>query len=200
MKNQVNIQNVELPNDPTQIVELKIKGITPLIMHKFSAKVIKELEDKKMGKGKKGREKCDPEQEYKDAMHVCEDGKYGFPAHGFKLAMVRAGKNLGHKMTDARTSFLVLADDNINQYIVINGKPEMRTDWVRVGNGGADVRYRPMFREWNANIRIKFNPNFISVEQLATMLRDAGSFVGIGESRPEVAKGMTFGTFEIVNK
>lgn len=198
-KNQ-NYENAELPKDEAKIVEFLIEGETPLIMHKFGEKIIKQLEEKKLGKGRKGREVCNPKQEYLDAIHYCDDGSYGFPASAFKLAMVRAGKNLGHKMTDARTSFIVLADDIINQYVQIEGEPEMRTDWVRVGSGGADVRYRPIFKKWSTLIRIKFNPNFITISQLATMLREAGSFVGIGEWRPSSNKPGNFGRFKISNK
>jgi len=198
-QNGVMEKVLTIPQDQTEIIEFNVKGVTPLIVHKFSEKIIKQLEEKKSGAGKKGRENCDPEREYLDALHICEDGTPGFPASGFKLSMVRASKNLGHKMTDVRTSFVILADDLVNQYVYINGEHEMRTDWVKVGNGGADIRYRPMFKKWSAELKIKFNPNYISAEQLATLLKEAGAFVGIGEWRPSSNKSGSYGTFELVS-
>ena len=199
MKNQSGTEPkmVKLPESKNQTIIFNIKGITPLIVHKFSEKARKRIEEKKMGEGKRGRDICDPNAEYLAALHVCKDGTPGFPASGFKAAMVRASKNLGHKMTDSNTSFYIVADDKENQLIKINGTHEMRTDPVIVGIGGADIRYRPMFREWSAKIKIIYDAGCVSAEQLATMLEKAGQFVGIGEWRNSSKKSGSFGAFEI---
>lgn len=176
-----------------------IEGTSPLIVHKFSEKARKMIEDKQQGKSKGGKEARDPEADFYGSMYTFADGnKYGFPSGGFKAAMTRAGKQLGYTMVDLKGWFFIVPDDRDGNLVEIVGTPRMRTDMVRIGNGTADVRYRPEFPEWGAVLRIQYNEKCISLEQLAELIALAGFSCGIGDWRPEKAATGTFGTWKLV--
>jgi hypothetical protein len=66
----------------------------------------------------------------------------------------------------------------------IEGEPEMREDAVRVGQGGGDLRYRPMFREWSAVLEVTYVTSMLTRDSMLSIV-DAGGSVGVGEWRPE---------------
>ncbi len=178
---------------------IRINGITPLITHKWPEKAKKQIRDKKAGKKTRDREPCDPTAEYESSMHRLSDGSYGFPAHGFKAAMVNAAhKDLGIEKTLVRKSVFIHADDADLVRIDTPG-PKMREDTVRVGMGSADLRYRAMFEQWGVNLRITWDADLLTIDALVNLLNRAGFGVGIGEWRPGSQGGGDFGRFEVVS-
>jgi hypothetical protein len=176
-----------------------IQGTAPVIIHKFSAKAQKMIEDKQAQKSKGGRSARNPEEECNEATYFMNDGvRFGFPSGGFKAAMIRAGKQLGYVMADLKGWFFVVADESETNLVEIIGTPRMRTDMVRIGMGSADVRYRPEFPEWKAILRIQYNNKCISAEQLAELIALAGFSCGIGDWRPEKSATGNFGTWKLV--
>ena len=123
-----------------------------------------------------------------------ENGDYGFPTIAFKQAAVSAGGRFsdGLKMTELRGSFFVEGE-----LVKIEGAPRMREHPVRIGMGTADIRYRPEFVNWRVNLKIKYNSDKISLDQLVNIFNLAGFGVGVGEWRPE--KDGQFGMFHVVN-
>ena len=99
-------------------------------------------------------------------------------------------------MKDMMTSFHVIAHDTSQDLVIIEGKHNMRTDFVRLNGSSADIRYRPEFKKWFANIPIEYNAAVVSAEQLTAMLEVAGRGVGLGDWRVE--KGGGYGRFKIV--
>ena len=61
------------------------------------------------------------------------------------------------------------------------------------------VRYRAQYDVWGVELDVEFDPQLISIEQIVSMFRVAGKFVGIGDFRPEW-KGGDFGTFDVVSE
>jgi hypothetical protein len=200
-KSEVARKVLSLPELDFRQMTLKVVGMSPLIMNKFSQKMIGAMLDKQMKKASKGREAKDPDQMYKDSLYLFPDGKkVGFPAVGFKAAMVRAGKLLGMAMTDTRGKFHVLADPTGNGLIEIKGEHRMRTDTVRLATGVADIRFRAEFPEWSSEITIMYNATWISQEQIAQLLTAAGFSCGIGEWRPEKSSSGSFGLFKLASE
>ncbi|KKL28914.1 hypothetical protein LCGC14_2370360, partial [marine sediment metagenome] len=100
---------------------------------------------------KSGKEAKDPEADYLATIYFLEDGKRtGFPAVGFKSAMVRAGKQLGYVMADLKGMFFVKPDEG--DLVEIHGKHRLREDMVRIGMGTSDIRFRAEYPTWNADI------------------------------------------------
>lgn len=192
MKTSVEIKEFQIKQ-----AIIRIKGISPLIVHKFDQKITLEIEAKQQGKSKTEKHKIrKPEMDFEGAKHKSPLGFDGFPAGGFKKSLIRGAKMTGLVMKDAQMSFFVKADCEETQLVKIDGKCRMRTDMVRVGMGSADVRYRPEYIDWSANLTIEYNEGLISLDQITQMTEAAGYGCGIGDWRPE--RGGGYGRFELV--
>lgn len=197
-KDQSIKATVQLPEFDIHKMVVPIIGTSPLVMNKFSEKMKTAMREKQEGlevKNKK-HEVRKPMEEVEAARHRGVAGWEGFPASGFKAAIIRGGKMIGQVMKDAQTSIFIVADCEETQLVKIEGKSRMRTDMVRIGMGIAQVRYRPEYPQWSAKLVIEFNRGMISREQILQMIRAGGYGCGIGEMRPEKTK-MQFGRFDI---
>jgi len=191
------MKKVEIIEFKIKEVEIKIKGVSPLITHKFSEKAIKQIADKQAGKAKNAKHDIrDPQGDYENAKHKSPQGWDGFPAAGFKAAMIRGAKMIGLVMKDTQTSFFIKADCEETQLVRIHGESRLRTDMVRVGMGSADIRYRPEYPEWSATLKIEFNEGVLSADQIFQLVKAAGYGCGIGEMRPEKGK-FSYGRFDL---
>lgn len=180
-------QEVDLPRPDIRTIEIRIKGLSSLIMHAWSDKAKKMMLDKQTKKATAGREAKDPQQDYEQSMYHTPGGGYGFPATAFKNAMVRAGTYTDNKMTYLRGAFYVMGVRTPAQgdLVPILGEPQPREDMVRVGMGTADIRYRAEFVDWTATLRVQYNARAISAEQVVNLVSVAGFSVGVGDWRPE---------------
>ena len=193
-----------------QTIEVQIRGTAPYVQHRFSQKVMVEMLQKQMegstSRGKKNIEKRDPEEDFKNATHLGEDGAYGIPAAAFRSALISACRLVGFQMTKAKLSVFIEADTIDEQdgspLVHLDGKPEMHQSAVRLANGVASVAIRPMWRRWSAKLRIKWDADQFSQTDIINLLSRAGAQVGIGEGRPDSKKshGMGWGTFELVTQ
>lgn len=192
-------QSAELKTFQVLQVIFKVKGDSPLIMHRWSEKSKKLMLDKQMKKIVT-RDAKDPIRDFEESMYKLPDGRAGFPAAAFKNAMVRAGKNLGVMMTDSRVSIFVrgvYSEIDGRDLIPIDGEVSMREDMVRLETGIADIRYRAQISNWSAEILIEYTPHAVSLDQIVSLLNAAG-FVGVGEWRPE--RNGEFGRFHVVEE
>jgi hypothetical protein len=195
-----NKKSVEVLEFSIREVVIPIIGISPLIIHAWSVKAMREIADKQAGKAKNKKHDIRiPEEDYENAKHKSPQGWEGFPAAGFKAAMIRGAKMIGLEMKTTQTAFFVKADDEETQLVKIEGTPRMRTDMVRVGMGSADIRYRPEYPEWSANLVIEFNSGVVSLDQIYQLVKAAGYGCGIGEMRPEKGK-FNFGRFKLAQE
>lgn len=193
-------KSVEIREFSIQEVTIPIQGVTPLIVHRFSEKAQTMIKDKQKGAAKaRKHEARDPEKEFEASKHRSVLGWEGFPAAGFKGAIIRGAKIVGMVMKDAQTSFFIKADCEQSQLVKIIGDSRMRTDMVRVGMGAADIRYRPEYLEWSANLTVEFNAGVISFDQICQLIKAAGYGAGIGEMRPEKGK-FNYGRFKLANE
>lgn len=182
---------VVLPAMELQTINLKIRGTSPLISHRWSDKAKKQMLDKQTKKASVGKKAKDPEEDYQQSLYHLDGGGYGFPSVAFKAAAVRAGTYSEQKMTFLRGAFHVLGE-----FVQIEGEPRPREDMVRLQSGVADIRYRAEFPEWTATLPIRVNLRALGIEQLVNLFRIAGFSVGVGEWRPE--KDGSYGMFEVV--
>ena len=192
--------SVEIKEFDIQNIVIPITGMSPLIVNKFSNKAMQIILGGQMGlpKAKKHELKV-PEEDFENAKHYSAHGWEGFPAAGFKAAMIRGAKMIGMVMKDAQTGFFVKADDEETQLVRIYGDSRMRQDMVRVGMGSADIRFRPEYPEWSANLTIEFNAGVISADQIYQLVKAAGYGCGIGEMRPEKGK-FNYGRFTLTQE
>ncbi len=112
-----------------------ILGTTPLIVHNFSEKSKRTMLDAMQGR-KTPKQPKDPQAEYEAAFYRCNDGSYGFPSNGFKLATVDASRFYGKDVTKVGLrQFMFIFGEGHETMAHIEGEPHMREDVVRVGQG-----------------------------------------------------------------
>lgn len=193
-------KTVEIVDFSIKEVTIPIVGISPLIVHAWSEKSKRMIADKQAKKAKSSKHEIrNPEEEYEQAKHIAVDYWEGFPAAGFKAAMIRGAKIIGMVMKDTQTAFFIKADCEETQLVRIHGKSRMRTDMVRVGMGASDIRYRPEYPNWTAELTIEFNEGTLSLDQIYQLVKAAGYSCGIGEMRPEKGK-FNFGRFKLTEE
>ena len=191
---------------PVNRAIITVEELTPLIVNKFSEKAKREIEDKQTGKKAKAREARNPEQIFRDSLHVVpgmedaedEPGKFCFPAIGFKASIVRGigllrlGKDLS--MLAAKTAFFVDRDPVLQFDELV-----MRRDYVKLSTTSS-LTYRGEFHGWGADLEVSYWPHLISLEQLVNATNAAGYGVGVGEWRPLPSKGASgiHGRFRVV--
>lgn len=184
------IENVTASIKKPLLKDLKFTliGETPLIVHRFSEKVKKQMLDKQQGK-KIGKNKFrEPEVEYEDAKYKMSDGSDGFPALAIKQSIVDSARFFDDlPMTFLRGAIFVVADDKETGLVKINyGREEMVEDAVRLSGGGTtDLRYRPYYYDWSIDLKLRVDAGLLTVEQVAALLYRAGISQGIGEWRVE---------------
>jgi hypothetical protein len=187
--------------------EFTIIGTAPYMQARFAQKAMTQMREKmEMGsKAKKGKDRPprDFDADYEGAKHKSAEGWCGIPAGAFRAACISACRLVGFKMTLAKLALFVEADglDVVDgtPLVRIIGEPERVEMTVRNSDGSCDLRVRPVWREWSAKLRVRYDGDIFSLNDVANLLNRVGSQVGIGEGRPDSKKsaGLGFGTFEL---
>jgi len=209
-KQETETKSLEIKAPRLHVVEFKIVGTAPYVQHRFSAKAINQIiatqEAGTQAKSRKVREPKNFEDVYQQAMHISKDGWHGIPAGAFRNAMISACRTVGYKMTHAKLAAFVLADgfDAIDgtPLVRLYGTPHRHTSHARNDNGSVDIRVRPMWDEWSANVRIRYDADMFSEADVANLMMRVGMQVGIGEGRPDSknSSGMGWGMFELASE
>jgi hypothetical protein len=178
-------------------VSLGIIGRSPLIMHAWSVKALREMREKHAGKKTKNRDVRDPQREAEEATYKTRDGKPGIPAMAIKNAIIEAAhKDLGVEKTLVRKAlFLKCGDPKVVIQLEYESVEECVEDLVRVAGGSPDLRYRPYFYGWKCRLEFVLETNLLTVETFVTLVNRAGMSVGVCEQRPE--RGGEYGRFEV---
>jgi hypothetical protein len=192
-----------------QQAEFRIRGTAPYMQHRFSQKAREMIRAKQaagqQARSRRPREARDFDADYEAARYRMVDGRNGIPSPSFRNAMISACRTVGFKMTLAKLSIFTVADglDAVDgtPLVAIEGEPERDERMARNETGVIDIRVRPLWREWAATVRFRWDADQFSAADVANLLARAGGQVGIGEGRPDSpnSAGIEFGTFEIVN-
>lgn len=194
-----------------RVAEFTIEGTAPYVQSRFSEKSLRLMHDTQEAgsTAKKGR-KRDPKdfQEcYRQSMHVSREGWHGIPAPAFRNAMVSACRTVGFRMTLAKLSVFTVADgfdkvDGTPLVRITKGEPHYHESPARNDNGSIDLRARAMWDEgWRAVVRVKFDEDLFTVEDVANLLMRVGQQVGIGEGRHDSRNscGQGWGEFRLLD-
>ena len=189
-------------------IRLRLVGTAPYMQARFSAKAMQAMKSK-MEAGptaKKGGRKDarDFDDDFRAAQHIAADGWNGVPAAALRNACIDVCRMVGFKMTHAKMSIFVEADG----FDKVDGTPLVRLDArepervdmaTRNATGVADIRVRPMWREWALNLIIRFDADQFTTSDVVNLISRAGEQVGIGEGRPfsKSSNGLGFGTFTV---
>lgn len=191
---------------------IKIVGTAPFVQNKFSHKAKQKMMDdmstpKNAKKAKSDRPPRDYQSDFEGAQHKTKEGWNGIPCPAFRSAMIDACRTIGLVMTRAKMSVFIEpdgfdADDGTPLVRLIAKKPELTESLVRNDNGGADIRIRPMWREWSCNVTMTYDADMITADSVVNLLDRAGRQVGVGEGRPysKNSVGQGWGTFTVATE
>lgn len=203
---------VKITPPNTQIAVFKVIGTSPYVQNKFSEKAKQQMINTQMAgsTAKKGAKRppkdfnqCFQDSQYKPTGETWRMG--AIPATAFRAAMVAACRLVSFKMTDAKQCIYILEDgydkdEMIPLIRMTKGVPTRFDQAVRNDNGSADIRARPVWQPgWEAIVRIKFDADIFTLDDVANLLARAGEQVGIGEGRmaSRMCVGLGWGAFRI---
>lgn len=197
-------------------IMIRIGGMIdrPYVQHRFGEKARKQMladmalgdAQKKKGRSRPPRGDAEFLEEYNQAMYKMASGEAGIPCTQFRKAMVTAHKLVGQKMTIGKLCIFIRSDGidarDGTPLVRIRGKASRRPPMaVRNSNGSTDFRDRPFFDGWEATLRIRFDADIYSEEDIANLAMRVGWQVGIGEGRPDSPHscGMEWGLFDLLD-
>ena len=199
-------QNIVIKPPKFSTVEILIEGIAPLVVERFSKKMelMEKMAQGPSAKNKRERTARDYDNEAEEARYRAPEKWEGMNAAAFRAGMISACRLVGFKMTLAKLSVFIEADgfdakDGI-PLIRIYGQSETFTAHTRNARGVVDVRSRPMYRQWAANLRIRFDADQFQVSDVINLISRVGLQVGIGAGRPDSksSSGCGWGMFRVV--
>ena len=193
-----------------QTVEFKIVGTAPLCLHAFSQKALIQMQETQeagsTARTKRTRKARDFDADYEGAKYVSPEGWLGMPAGAFRSAMIDSCRLCGFKMTHAKLSVFVLADGidarEFKPLVRIYGEPTKLIAPARNDNGSCDLRSRPIWSEWSINLRVRYDADQFTLEDVSNLLNRSGEQVGVGEGRHNSrdSNGCGWGTFRIASE
>jgi hypothetical protein len=207
MATRKDVVAIDPPKFETATFE--IIGTAPYMQCRFPEKALQAMRAKheagqsaKKGKAKEAR---DFDRDFQQAQHISAEGWNGIPASALRNACIDVCRMTGFKMVHAKMSLFVEADgfdklDGTPLIKIIGAPPEKTEMTVRNATGVTDIRVRPMWREWGARVRLRFDADQFSLTDVTNLLQRAGMQVGIGEGRPfsKQSNGLGFGLFRTV--
>ena len=119
------------------------------------------------------------------------------PALHIKACMVGAAKQITEKRRSLKTN--VGAGFQVVEEKIDLGTKDYAVDCRPVEQGnGMVARYRPRLDKWSATFNVLVDDTLLQEAQVKKALEIAGSKLGIGDYRPSLPKGGSFGTFKLV--
>ena len=191
-----------------QSAPIWIIGTSPLVVHKFSDKARNMIREKQAAgstaNSKRKREAKDFDEVYQGARHISFEGWDGFAASGIRNACISACRLCNYKMTIAKLSIFVEADgydagDGTALVRILGGAPRPSEGMVRLATGVCDIAVRPQWIEWGACLKISWDADQFTANDVYNLIHRAGVQVGICEGRNDSknSNGCGWGSFRI---
>jgi hypothetical protein len=188
------------------VTDFYIEGAAPLVVERFSkkAELMAKMAEGKSAGSKKVRDARDYDKEAEEARYRSAENWEGMNAAAFRAAMISACRLVGFKMTLAKLSTFIEADgydknDGV-PLVRIYGESQVYTAHTRNATGVVDVRSRPMYRNWAARLRVRYDMDQFKMADVLNLVSRCGMQVGIGAGRPDskASAGCGFGLFNVV--
>jgi len=190
---------VDLVRLKDYVVTVRVKGIKPVIPHKWSEKAKAMMPGHPEGdtvKTKKGLRQ--PEEEAEACLYRLPDNRVGMPAAAFKAAIVGACRFFDAPSMAECKLLVFVEGEGPDELVAIDGELELHEDTPRNASGTADLRYRYYVKGWSATLRVRFVATSVTPSSIVTLI-DAGGRGGVGDWRPSAPKSYTgtFGTWRV---
>ena len=191
-----------------RFVSMRLRGTSPLVINRFSQKAMEEMratqEAGSTARAKKVRTAKDFNALYEGAKHKSIEGWDGIHAAAFRNAAISACRAVGFKMTHAKLAFRVMEDgwdmaDGAPLIKILDGEAEQWVAPTRNATGVIDLRSRPMYKKWGAQLNIEYDAGMLTAADIGNLISRVGKQVGIGEGRPDSKQsaGLGFGLFDV---
>lgn len=168
-------------------IHVSIKGVSPLLMHKFPLVPIEALEKKT------------PAEQAELAAYKSPDGSLHIPGVNIQRALVSAAtfsKGKGRASLQREVAASLLVEEGTVP--LGTSKYEVDSRPVRIAaTKGTILRHRPRLDQWACSFTLCYEETLMTEKQVNEVVANCGSRVGLLEFRPE-RKG-PFGRF-IVTK
>jgi len=208
-KNEVTKEvNAVIKPPSIAVLEVGIRGIEPLVIARFSKKadLMMKMSEGGAAKNKKERKARDYDLEAQDAKHVSLEGWEGIAASAFRAGLISVCRLVNFKMTMAKMAIFIVSDgcdrEEQTPLVRIYGPGATTfTAHTRNSTGVVDVRSRPMYSKWGCVLRVRFDQDQFSAQDVLNLIARVGLQNGIGEGRPnsKVSAGLGFGLFSVVD-
>jgi len=191
----------------TEMVVLRGRVGSPLVIHAFAEKAKAEIRDKQQKAAKKAKEARKPEEEFLAARYIDAAGRECAPITAIKKAIITAATAFKSSLTKVALRQAIFVDSVASPGAALvpielhDGTPAvgtMREDAVTIGIATRGLAYRPEYPEWQVRVRIEYQTELVSRDQLLGLVEQAGWGVGICEGRPEKSSALGWGRFERV--
>jgi hypothetical protein len=199
---------IRVPRLDEAVGHFRLTGTTPYMQLRFSEKSRQKMqatqEAGQQARSRRTRTPRDFDDDYRQSMHLFADGSYGVPCTAFRNALISTCRLVGFKMTIAKLCIFVEMDgeDVVDHtpLVRLEGEPDNAIMPVRNATGVADLRARARWETWVVpQLRIRWDIDQFSVDDMHNLLHRAGRQVGIGEGRPDgrEGNGIGYGLFNI---
>lgn len=205
------------------VFEVPIRGTSPLIVNRWSEKAKQMMLDAQQSKTRTKKDPKDPHALFMASRYRLNPAAVGarggqrqqaatakartkvedldgFPATGFKAAIVHAARLFdGITIVMLKQTVLVVGYGPEQLVPIDYEELTMREDTPRNANGVADLRYRAQYWPWSATLRVRVIAGQLDLPSVFALV-DAAGIGGVGEWRPTAPKSATgtFGTFEVI--
>ena len=177
------------------LLKIQLKGTTPLLMDKFPDSVREQILDKQKGLTQGKKQLRDMDNEFEGAFHRLPNEKIGFPAQGFKSAMIESTSFVGSRdFSKKLLKGIQIINSEGNDLVEIKYKNISKLKhYPKLGN----TKVSPMLEEWSCELIIQYDQNNISPQDLVSLLNYAGFYYGIGIWSPRAKCGGKYGMYEV---
>lgn len=205
---------VAIPLRAVQVVEVTVTGAEEgiILQNKITEKEKAIILGEAVGgqKDHAANSKRMREGGWKERAHYTTDGKVGHPVEAFLRCM---GAAIGKSFTTSKNVKLSYGIE-LNRNLSISGdapgndgegmlvvftkhKLAMHTHWAQLNGKTPIPLYRPGISNWEAKLRIAYNPTVFAAKDVLTLLGAAGQMIGVGAYRME--KRGTYGAFKLLH-
>jgi len=172
-------------------IQVTIKGITPLLMARFSAEMLTSK--------KKNKEET-IEQIAESNAYRNQDGMLFIPGQNIFRSIMEGGRYVKEgkrAVTNTKNSVLCAAGDLLEKECILDVQTYEILSMSAVNNAmkARIMTHKPMFRNWKLSFTLLMDQELLSSNKIKECIISAGKRVGLGSYRPD-CKGC-YGKYEI---
>lgn len=181
-------------------IKITVKGITPLLMNKFTDKA--QLAASSGKRLSTVGEQEPPRVAAESVLHVNSKGAVIVPYDWIFGCLVNAGRyfKVGKRQLSTTKSSMLAGCMEINDpYFKLVNKGGWKVDTRPIRNpvtGGRRLRHRPCFDDWSFTFEVQIDTDVVSLNLFREVVDVGGRRVGVGDYRPD-CRG-PFGRFKVI--